>query len=475
MDRPTGLRQALAEAEASGALPLTSTCNVACVFCSNHGNPPGVEVYRVPPRSIGELERALRRMRGRRGIVIGESASRVSEGEPLTHPRFHEILELIRRLHPTAPIKLTTNGTLLEAATARALAAAAPVEVTISINTADPDAHCRLHGPAPDPRPALGHLRAAGVPFDASIVAVPAVTGTDDLVRTLGVLSEHGCRSCRVFVPGYTRLTPAEVVALLPTYAQVTELVERARASVDLPLTIEPPAIIDLEARITGILAGSPAERAGLVPGDVIDRVDGRVPFSRVDAFRLTRRALRDRAQVRLDMRGRGEVTLRGTDRPGLVLDRDVDPADIQLILAEASARRARRTIAVTGVLGRVPLRLGLDRAAARGGGGGEVLVWEVPSVTFAGSIGAAGLLTIADVAAAAGGGPPGAGHRRGDGAPLSAGDLVLLPPAAFNRTGHDLSGCHFSELAGAFPPGVGIAVPGRSEPLQADPTARRA
>lgn len=457
MDKSAQLTEAIAEAEATGVLPLTSTCNVACIFCSNRGNPPEVEVYRLPPRPLDDLERSLRNLGRPREIVIGESASRISEGEPLTHPAFRQVIGLIRRLHPATPIKLTTNGTLLDAGTVRALAEAAPLEVTLSLNTTDPGGYDRLHGRPHDPRPVLELLGISGVPYHASVVAVPAVTGSEDLLRTARLLADRGCLSCRVFAPGYTRHTPAEIVELLPTRDEVARLVERARSAGRLPLTLEPPLTTDLDARIAGILCDSSAERVGLVSGDVIEAVDGRPPFSRVEAFTRTRQALRRRGRCLLALRGGREVTLQGRGRPGFIVDRDVDPADVRLILAEGLAYGARRVVVVTSELGLGPLALGLERAAEAGGHPDyEVVLMAVPSKTFGGSIASAGLLTIADIATAI---RDEWLDRLG---PLGPDDLILLPPLAFSRTGRDLRGARPADLTALLPSGARAVVAGQ-------------
>lgn len=93
-------------------LPLTSACNVRCIFCSHRQNPPGVEAYRIPPQGRSEVERILPFMDPERPVVIGESATRIIEGEPFTHPAILEILELIRANLPGATIQITTNGSL---------------------------------------------------------------------------------------------------------------------------------------------------------------------------------------------------------------------------------------------------------------------------------------------------------------------------------------------------------------------------
>ncbi len=483
----SGLSAALAEAEAAGVLPITSTCNVSCLFCSNRANPPGVRVWSLAPRTLADIGTALKRMAHLEEIVIGESASRISEGEPLTHPRFDDVARLARRSAPRARLKLTTNGVLLGRERAALLADLAPVEVTLSLNTASPEAYRRLTGVAHDPRVAPEALAAAGVPFHASVVAVPAVTGGRDLLETARYLERQGCLDCRVFVPGFTASTPAAVRRLLPSREEVTRAVEQARQASAMPLTLEPPDLDDLVPRLAGVLPGSPAAKAGLQPGDVLEAVEGVGSFSRVDAFRRCQTALRRAGRCRLEVAGvsgRREVVLNATratvpedaathatalegflppDRPGFILDRDVDPAELDFILGLARKLKVRRSVVLTSLLAAKVMALGLAARRAALPGAPEAVTVPVRSLTFGGSIACAGLLTVADFAGALRRlSSTGAAARSVDGGVSPRpGDAVFLPPAAFGSGGLDLLGRGPAELRELLAPGVRLVVPG--------------
>ena len=76
----------LVEAARKNILPLTSYCNVRCVFCSHKQNPDGVLIHRLPSLPVAKVEELVQLLDPREKVVIGESATRLVEGEPFTHP-----------------------------------------------------------------------------------------------------------------------------------------------------------------------------------------------------------------------------------------------------------------------------------------------------------------------------------------------------------------------------------------------------
>jgi MoaA/NifB/PqqE/SkfB family radical SAM enzyme len=143
-------------------LPLTSTCNLRCVFCSNRQNPRGVRVYAVPHLPLPLVKSLIPCLDPGRKIIIGEAATRINEGEPFTHPHIWQTLEAIRERYPQAMLQITTNGTLLDRVAVKRLAVMQPLEVNLSLNSATP-ADGRLQsrvgaGRCPSPRRCRHHL-----------------------------------------------------------------------------------------------------------------------------------------------------------------------------------------------------------------------------------------------------------------------------------------------------------------------------
>lgn len=276
----------LYSAQQDNILPLTSACNVQCVFCSHHQNPRGVEVYGIGHRSLEEIEMTLEFIDPERKIVIGESVTRIMEGEPFLHPEIRVILRMIRERFPETMVQVTTNGTLLTDEMLDLLGELGQIELYISLNSATARGRQILMGESGNVvRSAIAQLRRRGIVFQGSIVAMPWIVGWEDLESTVAFLDEHGAETVRIFMPGFTAKAPAELRFDPDLPRQLLAWADQLQTRYRTPLTVEPVFLEDLRAVVEGVVAGSAAEHAGLKRGDEILAIDGEVPFSRVQAF----------------------------------------------------------------------------------------------------------------------------------------------------------------------------------------------
>lgn len=426
-------------------LPVTSACNVSCVFCSHRQNPTGVQAYRVPPRSAVEILDLVQWLDPKRTVVIGESATRIIEGEPLLHPEITAVLTGLRRLLPKTPLQITTNGSLLSSAMVRLLDRIRPVTVYLSLNSSDPIKR-RLLMRDPQPGRALEGavlLGAAGVPFEGSVVAMPQLVGWEDLCRTIADLGQAGARVVRVFKPGFTRLAPPDLRFRDDLGSRLAAYLDNECRDLGVPVVLEPPLLTNLTPQARGVLSGSPAQAAGVRAGDVIRRVDGRVPCSRVEAHQWISQA--ERPEVAL--LSEGEERTVHLDKPagvsaGLVFDYDFDPR--QLDELRHTVRRGRgQALVVTGVLAGALMARVLEQDIEEG----HCRVLTVDNRFFGGSIGCAGLLVVDDVLEAL--------RTYLSENPRYEVERVLLPQRAFDYRGFDLTGRHYREIED----GLGIDV----------------
>ncbi|TLM91263.1 MAG: radical SAM protein, partial [Actinobacteria bacterium] len=226
-------------------------------------------------------------------IVIGESVTRIIEGEPFTHPEIRTVLTIIRERFPSTTVQLTTNGTLLDRAMAGFLAGLKPVELNLSLNSSCPATRTMLMSDrqAGQAIAAAELLREHRIPYHGSIVAMPHLTVWTDLEETVRYLAVQGARTIRIFRPGFSGLAPAELQVPPGLWADLIAFVVKLRQEISVPLTVEPVPQTDLKAGVTGVIIDSPAQRAGIRPGDIVIKVRGEAAFSRVDAFEKVRQA----------------------------------------------------------------------------------------------------------------------------------------------------------------------------------------
>jgi molybdenum cofactor biosynthesis enzyme MoaA len=91
-------------------LPVTSSCSSGCVFCSHKNNPVDIEVFNLPRLSFSEICDMAEFLDGSKKIVIGESASRIIEGEPFIREDMLDIIKYLRKKFSRAEIEITTGG-----------------------------------------------------------------------------------------------------------------------------------------------------------------------------------------------------------------------------------------------------------------------------------------------------------------------------------------------------------------------------
>lgn len=424
-------------------LPLTSTCNMRCVFCSHNQNPAGVQVCRIRPRTRAEVERIISYMDRDNPVVIGESVTRVIEGEPFTHPEIEEILQLLRNRFAGTTIQITTNGSLLDERRIKQLSLLKNVTLNVSLNSATEAGRTLLmkDGQAGRSIKCPNLLKEYGIPFHGSIVAMPHLVGWKDLRETIIYLDACGAQTIRVFLPGYSRLAPPALRFSPSLLDELRLFLACLRNETTSPLICEPPEIQDLKPRIVGVITGTPAERAGLRTGDLLVSVNGISTTTRVQAFKSVSKAVMPVIDlIRGDKRFNVQLEKESGERSGLVMDYDIDPALIWELDRLLRSRRAAKALLLTSEFAGPVIKLALQQFYQ---GVAESQVLVVPNKFFGGSIKAAGLLTVEDFIAAV--------VNFFCEFPEYRPDVVFLPGLAFDHQGRDLTGRSYMELGEEF------------------------
>lgn len=430
----------LAEAIRTNILPVTGRCNLSCLFCSHRYNPPEARVYDLPPLPSEKIKYLIDGLDPSAGIIIGESATRLREGEPFTHPHITEILSTIRERFPAAPVQITTNGTLLTPDMLHLLTRLQPIELVLSLNSITKKSRRLLMGDKEPGRVTkiIEEIAERGIPFHGSVVAMPNLTGWDDLAETLRFLESRGAQTIRLFIPGFTRFTPDYLAISSDELTGLNEFIRNMQDALTCPLLPEPPGITGIMPVIEGVIRNSPAAAAGLQRKDVILSVNEENPRCRAEAFNIILRRADPAIEIKRDNnRLQKTIIKRKNESSGITMHYDLDPRDIDTVHNHI---KSGKNILLLTSRAAAPLW----EATVSGINRENLKIAAVPSFFWGGSIFSAGLLTIADI------------RREIKKLPRNySPEIVMLPPQAFDRQGLDLCGQSYLKLAELFPENV--------------------
>jgi len=148
------------------------------------------------------------------GIYMSDSLpGRISEGEAFLHPRFFEILTLVREKFLTNRLHFTTNASLLDEPLVRKLAPFRPLEINISLHSTQPKQWARIFQTtekrAQVALKSFGFLKKHHIDFTGTIVPLPRICGWNDLENTFAFLVAAGAKSIILWWPGFSEKTPA--------------------------------------------------------------------------------------------------------------------------------------------------------------------------------------------------------------------------------------------------------------------------
>jgi len=420
-------------------LPITSRCDSRCIFCSHKNNPPGIDVLSVGVRSMEDITRTLAFLNPRQVITIGESATPIIEGEPFTHPQFKEIISLVRRAYPQTPVEITTSGKHLAKEMIEFLEAAGNISLNISLNSASVRGRKLLMGDtkksSEQTLEGIRLLAGSGIPFSSSMVAMPNITGWGDIRDTVEFLAGNKTTSIRIFMPASSSKARPDI---FPDgeeiYSELKGFIESLSPDLSCPVLIEPSCVYDLIPVVSGVLKGSHAWDAGIRRGDVIRSVNGKMPWSRVDAWNMLVPSGKMIVEVEKDCRREAFSWVNEHEGDsGITMEYDFDPVRAENIRQTILSQHGKTLLLSSefgyGVVCRALEMTGIERDTA------EILM--VKNHTFGGTIRAAGLLTVDDYLDAY------AKWLENNPPPAQ----IIAPIETFNSLGFDLRHRHLSEL----------------------------
>lgn len=409
-------------------LALTSRCATSCVFCSHYQNPPEVEAFFVSDLTLDEAATAMEFLDGDRKIIIGESATRLCEGEPFIHKDFIKILRLLREKYKTTPIQITTSAVYLDKETLMTLKSISNIELNISLNSCTKEGREKLYRGKSlmEAVEAVKNIASYGIPFSGSIVAMPHLVGERDIEETVRFLSRWGAETIRVFMPGYTRYSkiPAPPDNI---YEALKDIISKMKHEVKTPLILEPAILNDLTPLVEGIILDSPAQKAGFKGGETIIRINGEDVFSRADAYYTILTSANPVIEYSVDGKiGKKILPKNSGERSGLVFNYDIAKETVQSIKKVIVKNKGKRCM-----LGVSKFGYGIIKECFKNE---DVAIEVIENNYFGGNIGCSGLLVLEDVKQKL---------KEKD----YKYDVIILPAVMFDSKGRDLTGKHYKDL----------------------------
>jgi len=239
------LKEWLASNRCNNQLPISAVCNSHCLFCSNKLNPFPVATGFF--RDVEDVKFQMSLMSFHQNpIRMSDSLpGRIAEGEAFLHPRFFDILKLVRRKYPTNTVCFTTNGTMLDEAFLKELAKFRPVEVTVSLHSTRPEFWARIFGRSE--KEAATAIRSVKLMAErrldllGTIVPLPKVCGWEDIAKTYAYLAECVAKGMILYWPGWTVQTPPDVAREMEwPMDEAMDFAERMRSAYKIPLSSYP-------------------------------------------------------------------------------------------------------------------------------------------------------------------------------------------------------------------------------------------
>ncbi|MFW6377831.1 MAG: DUF512 domain-containing protein [Bacillota bacterium] len=434
-------------------IPMTSVCQQACLFCSHRFNPGDIEVYSGGHLDKGMVFSLFEYIDKDKPVYIGESATRIIEGEPFNHPDWQEILIEFRERFPETPLRITTSAAGLKKEDIKLLAdldrPARGLRLTISVNLLDEEKRDEVLGAGCNKKiyDILKELYRYQIDIEASFVAIPKITGWGELERSLYKLTEFkNIQLARVLLAGYSKYADDQIKNKFQVdRLELQKKVEALNNNLSFPIVFEPAIINDLKAEVIGVIDNTPASKAGVKKDDIIIKVSGNEIFSRVDAFNKFKKNLisENKFKVLIERENKLkelEVNASGWeehDYTGLVMARDFSPGEFNKMKKELAFHQPEKVLILTSELARD--RLVLIVKLLEEEFDIDIDVMPVPANYFGGNIGSAGLLVIEDYKAI---------RYKVDQLEY---DLIITSSALFDLDGRDLKGDYRSELKDMF------------------------
>lgn len=424
-------------------LPITSICKLNCIFCSHKNNPPQVETHSFGHLDFELVKTMIEFLNPQKPVFIGESASKIIEGEPFVHPDIYRILNHLRQRWPKIEIKITTSGSFVDLDKIKLLKDLEPLELNISLNAPDPSERVFLMN---DSKPEnvfklIPALKENKIDFEASIVSMHHLNGLKYLKASFDFLELYQPKSLRVFMPGFSSFAAKNLILDQNQYYQLNQFIKSEKANYTYPIIIEPQLIKTLKAEIKAILANSPAAAVGLESGMIILEVDNQVVESRVDAFYKIKAAKNPNLLCQNGNKKFSTKLIKEKEQSsGLIMSYDLSlttKRKLEAYIKESYKKdKNKATVIVTSVLAYAFIK---NFLASYLNNNYNLDLIKAKNNFFGGSIVAAGLLSNHDLIQSI---------QNGSNKKI---ERIILPQIIYDYYGNDLLGEHYNQLEDYF------------------------
>ncbi|MGP3778373.1 DUF512 domain-containing protein [Halanaerobium saccharolyticum] len=422
-------------------LPITSICKLNCIFCSHKNNPSEIETYSFGHLELDLIKTMIEFLDPELPVFIGESASKIIEGEPFVHPEIYQILEYLRQRWPGIEIKITTSASFIKPEKIDLLKKLEPLELNISLNAPAPEERVFLMN---DSQPKnvfkfIPALKQRQLKFSASIVSMHHLLGFDYLKRTFDYLEEYPPLTLRVFMAGFSHFADSEITADAAEYQKLDQFIKKIKNNYSYPIIIEPQLLNNFKAQINEIIKNSPAAKADLRAGDIITKVDQKAVKSRVDAFYQIKKARNPAVEIqRADENKKIIIKKKKNEVSGLIMSYDLS-RDLKNTLEAHAAESLKNKNEITVIMAsEAGYDLLADLLKDYLVNSDRLKLLKVKNKFFGGSIIAAGLLTNYDL-------------ERSLETINGKITKIVLPEIIYDYYGNDLTGGHYTILEEKF------------------------
>lgn len=399
-------------------LPLCSLCHNGCVFCShkNVGRQDYLYGFYDYKRELSEIIEHIEFLDPSKKVFIGESATKIFEGEPFLFKGLLEVLTALRKRVKKAAISITTSGGFITDEFFEAASSLAPLEINFSLNSFDEKVRDKIVLDKKTWRVFANFERLCAMgdflKLNVSLMAInEKTTSVESLIEDIRKLRRFSKVSViKVFLPRFAENQFLNFFEDYGAFREYCETVKSSFADVNgaggAPVILEPlePDSGGGEILVHSVIAGSRAAAVHIKPGDRIKAVNGTAPFSKTHAYKLIT-ASKKRVSVTVEPAAGGnaqniifpEYNSEKDGACGIVFTADMAP---EAIVKLTAAGKALAGEGAKGIIATTPLSLEYIR--------GVLERFEIPALEavafknyrFGGNIDCVGLLTLKDVRA---------------------------------------------------------------------------